>query len=71
MYPNYEYPKPSEKPSFLKELLPNLDYYNFKKEQVNRIFTINFPNLFGYKSINDVSLAKLFSLSIGGYMSSD
>ena len=69
-YPNYEYPKPSEKPSFLKELLPNLDYYNFKKRASKSYFTINFPNLFGYKSINDVSLAKLFSLSIGGYMSS-
>jgi predicted Zn-dependent peptidase len=69
-YPNVNYPEKSKYPRFMKKLIPNVNYYNFKRKVSKSYFNIGFPNNFYYKNLNDISCAKLFSLCTSGYMSS-
>jgi len=69
-FPNINYPKHSESPNFLKKILPNAEYYYFKRNVSKSYFNITFPNDFHFKSLKDISCAKLFALCTSGYMSS-
>ena len=64
------YPKKNECPNFIKKILPNVDFYHFKRN-VNKVYFILFINSnFEYKNLFEKQCLEILSLCTGGYMSS-